>query len=395
MKNVSRIFVLSAAAALFSVSALAQDAAAPAANQDCEAAKTDPNLYPKWLDNRGKAGETPDAAKQKMAYDAGKEFLAKCAGVTGDAYVNAVQKWIARYDEAVGKFEVRKRWEDAVKAFDAAPTGSKPFAQLFAAGKEFSTAEPENLNTALILTNVGVLNATAGQAANKSLDPEAISYARRALQLVEADKGTPEQFKLINAANKEEAVAALNYRLGILTRNSSPDEAATHLLKVAQSNGSLKSDPSLYYYLAQAYAAGEYKRLADDYNTRFAGKEETDESRMAQAKLNASLDRILDAYARAVAFNTKTDAESVKFKNDTQATLTTYYEQAKGSKTGLPEFIAGSSTRRLPLPSDPVPTPAPVNPAPTPTPATGTTPATSGATTGASATTPPANKPKP
>lgn len=379
MKNVSRIVVVCAAAALFSVSALAQDpaaspAAAPAAGQDCEAAKTDPNLYPKWLENR-----TGDAAKQKTAYDAGKAFLAKCEGVE-DAYVAAVKKFVGRYDEAVGKFAVRQRFEDAAKAVDAAPAGSKDYAPLFAAGKEFVAAEPENLTTLLVLTNVGVLNSTAGKTANKALDPDAISYARRALQLLESGKGTPAELKLINAASKDEAVAGLNYRLGLLTRGTSPDEAVNHLLKAAQSNSPLKSEPALYYYLAQAYTAGEYKRLADDYNTRFAGKEETDESRMAQAKLTASLNRILDAYARAVALNTKTDAASVTFKNETTATLTNLYKQShEGSDAGLTQFISESATRRLPLPTDPVPTPTPVTPAATP--ATGTTPATTTSTT--------------
>lgn len=387
MKNLSRLVVVCAAAALFSVTAFAQEPAAspaaPAANADCDQAKTD--IYPKWLADRG-----GDAAKQKAAYDAGKEFLAKCEGVD-DAYVNAVKKWVAKYDEAVGKFEVRKRFEEAAKTVDAAPAGSKDYAPLFAAGKAYTTAEPDNLAPLLALTNVGVLNSTAGKSANKSLDPDAIAFARRALQLVESGKGTPEEFKLLGAANKDEAVTGLNYRLGILTRGTSPDEAANYLLKVAQSSSPLKSDPSLYFYLAQAYTAGEYKRLADDYNTRFAGKEETDESRLAQAKLTASLNRILDAYARSVALNTKTDAASVAFKTDTTATLTNLYKQSHdGSDTGLAQFIAESATRRLPLPTDPVPTPAPIAAPATPS----TTPAAT--TTTSTTTTPPATaKPKP
>lgn len=392
MKNVSRIVVACAAAALFSVTAVAQDAAAaaPAANQDCEAAKTDPNLYTRWLENRGKAGETPDPAKQKIAYEAGKSFLAKCEGVSGDAYVAAVQKWVGKYDEAVGKFAVRQRFEDAAKAVDAAPAGSKNYVPLFAAAKEYVAAEPENVNTLLVLSNVGYANAIAGDAGNRSLDAEAITFARRALALVEAGKATPEQLKLVNAANKDEAVAGLNYRLGVISRASSPDDAVNYLLKVAQSNTPLRNDPTVYFYLAQAYAP-EYKRLADDYNARFAGKEETDESRMAQAKLTASLNRILDAYARAVAFNTKTDAASVSFKNSTTATLTNLYKQSReGSDAGLTQFISESATRRLPLPNDPVATPAPVA-APS-TPATGTTtPAAAGTPAG----TTPAAKPKP
>ena len=73
MKNAARILVVYAAAMLFAAPAFAQDPAAspaapaaPAAGQECEAAKTDPNLYPKWLENRG-----GDAEKQKTAFAVG------------------------------------------------------------------------------------------------------------------------------------------------------------------------------------------------------------------------------------------------------------------------------------------------------------------------------------
>ena len=362
MNHLLRIGAFLAIAALFTLSAIAQDAApapTPAAAPACDQAKTD--IYPKWLDNRG-----GDPAKQKMAYDVGKEFLSKCTDDT-DAYVKAVKKWVAKYEEAVVNFERRKKFEEAAKALEAAQ-GTKDYAPLFAAGKDVIAVESENLSILLALTNAGVLNATAGKASNKALDADAIAFGKRALALVEAGKGTPEELKLVNAANKDEALAALNYRLGILSRTSSPEEAANYLLKVAQSNSPLKSDSSLYFYLAQAYTNGDYKKIADDYNARFAGKEETDESRLAQAKLNQSVDRIIDAYARAIALNTKTDAASVSFKNELTATLTTLYKQRHdGSDAGLTEFIAGSATRRLPLPTDPVPTPPPAAGAPTPT----------------------------
>ena len=262
-----------------------------------------------------------------------------------------------------------------------AAQGQKDYTPLFAAGKEYVAAEPENLSPLLVLTNVGVINSTAGKTANKALDPDAISFARRALALVEAGKGTPAEFKLINAANKDEAVTGLNYRLGILTRTTSPAEAANYLLKVAQSNSPLKSEPALYFYLAQAYTDGDYKKLAAEYEQKFPAGQPVPDERKAeydqyQARLNQIADRIIDAYARAVALNTKTDAASVSFKNDTTATLTNLYKQRHdGADTGLSEFIAGSATRRLPLPTDPVPTPAPVTPPATPATTTSTTPA--------------------
>lgn len=364
MKNILRITAFLAVAALFTPSAFAQEPApSPAAPPECEQAKTE--VYPKWLEAR--AG---DAAKQKSAYEAGKQFLSKCTD-ENDAYVKAVKKWVTKYEDAVVKFEARENFRKAGE--EAART--KSYGPLFAAGKALAAAEPDNVSLMLALSNAGELNAGAGTAYDKNLDADAVNFTRRALQAIESGKGTPEEFKQLNATNKDEAAALLNYRLGLFLRTSSPEEAANNLLKAAQSTAPVKSEPSLYYYLGDAYTFGDYKKLADDYNTRFAGKDETDESRLAQAKLNQAFDRILDAYARAIALNTKTDPASTKFKNDTMAKLTNLYKQRHdGSDAGLNELISGSAARRLPLPTDPVPTPAPMTPAPTPAPSPSPTP---------------------
>jgi hypothetical protein len=367
MKYFLRTGALVVIAALFALPANAQDPAPAAGASECDKAKTD--VYPKWHDNRKAA----DAAAQKVAYDAGKEFLAKCTDAE-DAYVKAVKKWITAYEGELKKIDVRTRF---VKAAEEA-NRSKNYAPVFAVGKELHALEPENLELKIALSNAGELNATAGATADKSLDADAVNFTRLALAAVEAGKGTPNEFKQLSASNKEEAAAMLKYRLGMLLRTSAPEEASNNLLAAAQSNTPVKNEPALYYYLAQAYGVGDYKKLADDFNTRFAGKDETPESALAQAKLNQAFDRVLDAYARAVAFNTKTDPNSVKFKNDTLAKLTELYKQRHDGKTdGLNELVSGSSSRRLPLPTDPVPTPpaaqtpapsATATPTPTPTP---------------------------
>ncbi len=371
MKSTLKLIAVAVVAALFTVPMFAQEAA-PAESPECEKAKTE--SYVKWLDNYKKGPE-----QQKIAYEAGKEFLTKCTDAT-DAYVKAVNKWVPQYEEAVVKFERRKKFEAAGKALDAMQ-GTKDYAPLFAAGKELVTAEPENLPVLLVLANVGVLNSIAGASTNKSLDPDAISFTKRALALVEAGKGTPEEFKAISAANKEEAIIGLNYRLGVLNRNTAPGETTTQLLKVAQSNSPLKSEPSLYYYLAQAYTDSDYKKLLAEYQQKFPEGQPVPDERKAeydqyQLRLEQSIDRIIDAYARTAALITKTDAASVDFKKSVMATLTNLYKQRhEGKEDGLNEFIAGSATRRLPLPSDPLPTPAPTTSEATPmTPTTTPTP---------------------
>lgn len=364
MKNVLRAAILCACAMLAVMPAAAQTATAAAPSAQDAAAKT--NLYNKWLENR----KGPEAAKQKVAYDAGKEYLTKY-GADNDEYVAAVKKWVDKYEAAAATFERQKKCDEAIK--QAEPT--KNYAAVFASCKEIVAAEPENAAVLLTLSNVGFLNATRKkEEVDKSLLPDAITYTRRLAEFVEAGKVTPENFKFINpaAADKDTALAWLNYRLGFLTKDTSPDEAVNHFLKVAQGATAAKSDPNLYYYLAQAYLNGEYKKLSDDYKARFEGKEATDESRIASAKLEQVLDRIQDAYARAVALSTKTDAATVAFRDQVKGLLTELYKQRhEGSDAGLQEFIAASATRRMPLPSDPLPTPTPapstaVTPTPTP-----------------------------
>lgn len=391
MKNVLRIIAISAIAALFALPAFAQDpapSASPAASAQDTQAKAE--LYNKWLENyKG------DANKQKVAYEAGKEFLSKY-GSQPDEYVTAVQKWVTKYENAVGKFQIQQNYQQALKAAQT----SKDYASLFTAGKALVAAEPDNTQVILTLSNAGLLNATE-KTGNKSLNPDAVAFTRRAIELVEAGKGTPEDLKTINSAvsNKEDALGWLHYRLGLFTRETAPDDAVNHFLKAAQSTGTAKSEPSLYAYLAQAYADGDFKRAVAAYKP-FEGQPETPEGKVALAKLNQSFDRIIDAYARAAALYTKPEQKA--YRDSLMATLTDLYKQRHdGSDAGLTEFVAGSASRRLPLPSDPLPVePAPAatpaangTPAGATSPATGTTMTTT--TTKPAATTPPATAPKP
>jgi hypothetical protein len=358
MRNLFRALALSAAAALCVAPALIRGGAAPLMSAQ-DQAKTD--LYNKWLNNR-----KGDVAAQKTAYEAGKEYLQKY-GADNDEYVVAVKKWVDKYEAATIGFERQKKFADAVKQAET----TKVYAPVFAAGREIITAEPENLAVLLTLSTAGSLNVAKGKDSDKSLYADSIAHTRQLMSLIEAGKATPADLKYVNEApNRETALAWLTYRLGLFTRESSPDEAVGHLLKAAQGTTAVKNEPSLYFYLAQAYES-EYQKLAADYKARFEGKEATDESRMAAAKLEQVLDRIIDAYARAVALTTKTDAASAGFKTAVTAQLTELYKQRRGSEAGIQEFVSGSASRRLPLPTDPVPTPTPAPAAaatPTPTP---------------------------
>jgi len=65
--------------------------------------------------------------------------------------------------------------------------------------------------------------------------------------------------------------------------------------------------------------------LSADYKTRFAGKDETPEGKLALENVNQVVDRMVDAYARAVAL-AGSDAKYQAQKKDWLDALSTWYK---------------------------------------------------------------------
>jgi hypothetical protein len=359
MKNILRILTISATAGLFALPAFAQQptttAAMPAAAQTAqrtpEQEEEKGNIYKRWLDNRN-----GNAEQQKVAYEAGKEFIQKF-GSDNDQYVKAVQNWVAKYEAAAKSFTFKQDFQKALAA--------KEYGRAFSLGRGWLGSNPDDTETLFLTTQAGFYAVAGG---DKSLSGDATSMIRQTLQLIDQGRVT----KFAPFSSRDETVAYMNYYLGTLLKDK-PEEAAVALLKAAQTNSALKSEPSLYLYLGDSYVNGEYKRLLDDYKARFEGKEATDESRLALAKLNDVTDRIIDAYARAIAVSTKTDPQTQKFKTSLMAQLTDIYKaRHDNSDAGLRELIANVQSRPLPLPGQSVTTPAPTStPAGSASPASG------------------------
>jgi hypothetical protein len=120
------------------------------------------------------------------------------------------------------------------------------------------------------------------------------------------------------------------------------------LLKAAQLESDIKKTPSTYYFLGVAYEAGPYKTLSTDYQAKYANKPETPESKAALEKLNVVMDRIIDAYARAISA-AGTDPKTEQNRMDWITKLTTYYKfRHEGSDAGMNEFIAAALQKPLP-----------------------------------------------
>ena len=337
-----------------------------------EEAKT--ALYKKFTDNR--------TTNPQVAYETAKEYLTKCPAE--DQYTAYMKKWIVAYEKAIRKPNLEQFMKDG------------KYVEAYALAKQILADEP---NDVLTLRQAAVAGFNLALT-NKEVSPvEAANYARKALQLIESGRGF-EEGKPLDPKIKEENVGLLNLASGYLALKGNPSDAVGSLLRAAQTDSSFKKDPQTYIWLANAYQAGPYKKLSDEFEANYRGKDETPESKAALENLNQVIDRIIDALARAIALATDPKYATVKAQLNTQ--LTSFYKfRHNDSEAGLPEFIASVLSKPLPpqpvLSATPVPaTSSTTTPAATTTPAGGTTPATTPATTTAPASTkPPTATPSP
>jgi hypothetical protein len=278
-------------------------------------------IYKRFYDN---AKTNPNAA-----YPAARDYLAKYSK-DKDQYVDYIQKWIVVYER-----DERKRNLPIL-------INEKKFSEAYATGAKILTDEPTYLRAQIDLGYAGYI---AASAKNDSFNTTALDYARKAIQAIESGKQPTEwaPFK-----GKDDTLAYLNYAVGYLILKTEPDNSINSLLRAAQYDSEIKKTPSTYYFLAAAYESGPYKTLSTAYQEKYAGKPETPESKAALEKLNAVMDRIVDAYARAIAA-AGTDPKTEQSRKEWTAAMANYYKfRHDGSDVGMTEFINAALQKPLP-----------------------------------------------
>jgi len=330
--------------------------AAPAAQGTC----TDENKTA-WYGDFTKF-RTTDPTK---AAEAGKKYLAACPQEEGPI-PDYLKKWLAAYDK-----EARKG------RFQPLLYNDKKYTEALALGKEILASDPENVR---VLVDMGWGSFLAAIALkNESLNNDAVMYSKKAIQLIESNKA-PESWAPFKS--KEETLAYLYNVLGRLAVKSNPADALNNLIRSLQWESELKKDPWNYYFIGASYESGSYATLSTDYKNKFTGQNESNESKLALENINQVIDRMIDAYARAVAL-AGSDPRYQASKPGWMEALSTWYKyRHTGSDAGLNEMIAGVLAKPLP----PLPTPITVLPATTPA----TTTPTSGNPGGAAMNTMPA-----
>ena len=329
-------------------------------------------LYQSFLKNR--------QADQAKAYDDAKKYLACPAGAevteAQQKIIDYLKNFVTKYDAAMQKVTYR------VKIYN-----EKKYAEGYEMGKKILATEPENLQ---VLVDLGANAYLLPPLKNPTLTAEGLGYAQKALGMLDAGKTLDNWDPL---GSKDVAVAYLNYSIGTLTLEKDPSAALKNLIKAAQFETPLKKSAYTYAYIAGAYETGPYAKLSDEYKVKFSGKDETPESKLMLANINQLVDRMIDAYARAVALaGSDTPAAAKTGWNDS---LLQWYKFRNADKTdGMDQLIAGILQK--PLPPEPTPIvslPPTSTPAASPTSNSGAPQSGSGNGSAASTTAPAGTKP--
>ena len=269
------------------------------------------------------------------AYEAGKKYLA-CSQAE-DQYTAYLKKWVTAYEKESRKIKMVPMLY-----------GDKKYEEALGLGKAILTDEPENLRVIIDLGYGSYLAAVSLK--NESFNTDALSYSRKAIQMIESGKAPASwaPFK-----GKDDTLAYLYDVVGRLSLKDNPGAAVSYFIKKAQFDTDLKKDPWTYYFIAAAYESGPYTKLSADYKACCEGKDETPQSKLALENINQVVDRMIDAYARAVAL-AGNDAKYQTQKKQWLEDLSTWYKFRHNQKDdGMNELIA--SVLSKPLPPEPTP----------------------------------------
>jgi len=374
MKNIIKLLAIGAALTLLAMPVVANEVFSSATDtaQDPCSLESKTAIYGEFY--------AQIKADQAKAYEAAKKYVACPADTSDDAEAKRIQY----LKDFIAKYEKARRKDQVIELV----YGKSDFPKAFEVGRQVLADDPENLRALIALSYAGY---SAAVAKNPSFSAEAIGYAKKAIQLLDSGKTVDNWAPF---TGKDEVLGYMYYSIAVLTytqgvaENSPPSvqnatSALPNFIKAAQYEGQIKKLPSTYGYIAGAYEFGPYAKLSADYKTQFEGKDESPESKLALANINQVVDRMIDAYARAVAL-AGTDAKYQASKAVWLEGLTTWYKYRHNqSDAGLTEMIAAVLSKPLP------PEPTPITTLPAATPAS--TPAVSGSASTPTSTTPAGN----
>ena len=292
----------------------------PAASPTPQPTEAQAQLYERWRSNI--------RLNQRAAYEAGKEYVAQ---YPADEYAAYVRPWLDLYERAVRKARFHQLlYQD------------KKYGEAYTLGRQVLADEPESVKTVIDLASAAYLATGAG---DESVRADALALARRSLALLEAGQRAADWKPFAGPAD---VVGYLNFVIGDLVLKETPADAIPYLRKAALSEGAIRHAPNVYTRLAAAYAKSEYEPLARDFAARYAGKEATPESQAALAQIFPVLERMIDAYARAVALSQNDPQYNGARSRWLQELTELYRTRHNGSTDGLNDLLANIINKPLP-----------------------------------------------
>jgi hypothetical protein len=271
-----------------------------------------------------KLTQTKKPEDQEKAYKMAKDFLVKY-GQEDDEQIKKIRDYVDKYRLAT----FNKRLDEL------------KIAEAQTLGKEILAQEPENTYVFINMAYGGL--DLFQKKKDASFGAESINYAKQALNLLEAGK-LPTSFEPLK--DQAEATAVMYYIIGNFTWEKNPQEGAKNFYKALQYESSIKTSSFPYYVLAHSYERA-YEDTAKSYQAKVASKAPDSEILADQQKLEKLVDRMLDAYARALKF-AATDNQSVK--DSWMQRYTQIYTHKHQSDKGLNEYLTAVWNTPLPDP---------------------------------------------
>ena len=281
------------------------------------------SLYSRFSENK----KVPISERQRQAYEAAKEYINRFNEST-DKYLPEMRRFVSEYEKVLRQYDLYTNYT------------SKNYVKVFEMGRSILTADPDNFYVLSVLSEAGYDESRSGKTA---LDDESAGYTKRAIEVLEGGKVT----KTDPFSNAETARGFLNFALGWFVRTKDPVEAAAAFRTAASTESSYKTNAITYNLLGNTLLKGEYTKLSTEYNEKFGNKPPSPEQEAMLSRIIKVGDRIVDAYARAVALTTQPEQQEGKAKMLAQ--LTNLYKGFhNNSDVGLIELIASVLSKPLP-----------------------------------------------
>jgi tetratricopeptide (TPR) repeat protein len=284
--------------------------------------------YKTFLDNFRSGAEN-----QRAAYQAAREYMRSSPR---DPQIAAyVSNWIAKYEAASREFEV------VTLAFR-----DKKYSEAIRAGKSALATDPDNLRLLYALAFSAYEEHAANSSASASFQSDAVAAAMHGISLIKAGKPAPAEAPFNGG---EQMQAQLNFFAGALKSDDQPEQAVVLLSEGLQHKSYLSSRPEGYLLLVRAYYKGPYKSAVEAYNRQFGGKPKTEDSQRALERVNELVDRIIDSYARALAYAAADQYKEQRGKWLDEATEL-YKTRHDGSSAGLEALLSSIKEKAVPDP---------------------------------------------